>query len=218
MDFLKLIETSKQYFPKLEVKYKTESIIMKLMRIILFFNFKFMTYTTTIGNTVYLPSREVEDNKQMSRCAVFMHELVHIHDMQKLGFFGKLLFSASYLFPQILVLLGIPMLLVSWKVAIFFLLFLAPLPAYWRMKSERRAYFISLYVMRAFERKFKVNYQLEENKEYFIRQFTGPTYYFMWWFPGIRKQFDEALAKVERDEKPIDDPSLSFIDDILTKI
>ena len=79
--FNNLVEKSKEFFPDLEVKYKTESSFMKLIGKILFFNKTFMTfYTTTIGSTIYFPNREFVNNKEVSSSIIFLHELVHIHD------------------------------------------------------------------------------------------------------------------------------------------
>jgi len=214
----KLIKISKFHFPKLNIKYKDVSLLMKILAIVLFFNPRFKNYTTTIFNTIYFPSEKYIKDRDFSSSAVFLHELVHIQDMNNLGFFGPIIFAFLYLFPQILCLLFFPLLLVSWKVALFALLFLAPFPAYWRMKYERKAYFVSMYVMDKFEKKFNVNFRLNDNKKYFIKQFAGPSYYFMWYLPGISKQFDKALEKVRNGEKPVDESSLIVIDKILAEI
>jgi len=216
--FKETVEISKQHFPKMEIKYKNESFFMKVLNIILFFHPKFMNFTTTVGNTIYFPSRKHVEDRDFSSSVVLMHELVHVYDTNSFGKLGYLFFGAAYLFPQILVLLFFPLLLVSWKIALIALVFLAPLPAYWRMKYERKAYFTSLYVMKSLEEKFRINYLLEENKKYFVRQFTGPNYYFMWVFPNIKKQFDQALVKINANQKPFEDPSLDIIDNILNKL
>ena len=43
----------------IRIAFKDESFLMKLLGFLLFFTKEFMTrFTTTIGNTVYFPSRE----------------------------------------------------------------------------------------------------------------------------------------------------------------
>ena len=219
--FDKLVETSKKYFPELKVLYKDESVLMKVLKYLIFFNPKFSTsFTTTFGNTIYFPSRAYVASRDLSCSVVFLHELIHIYDSESHGFFQKLLFNISYVFPQILALLVIPLLfLVPWYFALIPLVFLAPLPAYWRMKSERKAYFISMYVMRQMEIKTGVKYHIEDNKRYFTNQFRGPNYYFMWIFPGISKQFDAAWDKISNNQRPFEDEKLfNMIDEIIKTV
>lgn len=210
MNFSNLLNESKKHFPKLKIKFKDQSPFMTFLRIILFFNIKFMRFTTTIGHTIYFPDKEYI--KKDSACITLMHELVHLYDMDRVGFF---LFAFLYLFPQILAVLFLPILFFSWKIALIGLLLLLPWPAYFRMNYERRAYFVSLYTMKKIEEIDGVNYLLDVNKDVFIKQFTGANYYFMWFFPNLKKDFIEAVRIIEDGNRPYQDKIFDIVDDIL---
>lgn len=169
-----------------------------------------MRFTTTIGHTIYFPDKEYI--KKDSACITLMHELVHLYDMDRVGFF---LFAFLYLFPQILAVLFLPILFFSWKIALIGLLLLLPWPAYFRMNYERRAYFVSLYTMKKIEEIDGVNYLLDVNKDVFIKQFTGANYYFMWFFPNLKKDFIEAVRIIEDGNRPYQDKIFDIVDDIL---
>ena len=58
MSLENVIQAAKKYYPELKVEFKDESKFMKFLGVLLFFNKEFMSnYSTTIGNTVYFPSR-----------------------------------------------------------------------------------------------------------------------------------------------------------------
>ena len=211
-----VIESAKKYFPKLDIKYKDESKFMKLLGTILFFNKGFMTsYTTTINSTVYFPSRKFLKYRPISGAIILLHELVHIKDSNKLS---AILFSFLYLFPQILSLFCIPLFFFAWKIALpLLILFLSPLPAYFRMIFEKRAYFASLYVLHKLSKTQKFDPRLEENKQFFLSQFKGTYYYFMWLFP-LSKDFDKALLKIKNDERPYEDNIFDAIDELIEQL
>jgi hypothetical protein len=189
---------------------------MQLIGKILFFNKRFMTsYITTIGSTVYFPSESDVNDNQTSSSITLLHELVHVHDAKQLS---KPVFSILYLFPQILALLFLPLLLVSWKVALPFLLFAAPIPAFFRMRFEKRAYLVSLYVTNALSKKFHFNPALDNQKVNWENQFKGSAYYFMWPFSGLSKDFDQAVEKIKAGQRPYEDPVFDILDDLVTKV
>lgn len=197
---------AKKEFPDLQIKFKNESIFMKILGMILFFNPAFMsTYITTIGNTMYFPSNEYVTKSSTAASIVLLHELVHVFDSKKEN---KLLFSILYLMPQILVLFFFPLLfLIGWKIALLSLVFLAPIPAYFRMKPERRAYTISLYAIHKFgEKGHKVN--IDTGKNEIINQFKTGSYYFMWPFQSINTYFDEVVKQLELGNRPYDEPEV----------
>ena len=188
-DFIKLLSQA-----NLKIAYKDESFLMKMLGYILFFNKGFMTnYVTTIGNTVYFPTKKEDES-----IGTLAHEYVHAADSNKIGF---PIFAFLYLFPQILspfMLLLIPVNLV---LAIsLFALFLLPIPSYWRMKYEVRGYKMSLFVGNelAKERGFSSNDRRDYLLNYIIsinKNFTGPGYYFMWPF-GITKELEETVHNI----------------------
>jgi len=72
---------------------------------------------------------------------ILAHETVHEHDRKRLG---TVPFTLAYLFPQILAVLSLLSIFAIWNLhwllCLFFLLFLAPLPALGRAWIEVRGY------------------------------------------------------------------------------
>lgn len=165
----------------ISVKYKTESIFMKVIGALLFFNKNFMSrFTTTIGRTVYLPSRERVNAIPDVYVGVMWHELVHVLDSQSTD--GKFLpgtYSIAYLFPQILSVLSVFALLAfvsQWFLFfLIFLVFLAPIGAPFRTNYEAKAYAMSLNIQ-ALERG---SINLNDAIYPILVEFVGPNYYYM---------------------------------------
>ncbi len=200
-------EIKKDY--KLDVKYKDTSLFMKFLSLILFFNKDFMkSFTTTIGTTIYYPSEEFVKNSPITSLITLLHELVHIIDYNK----NKLLFTLLYLFPQVLAIFALPLFFISWKFSALFLLFLLPLPAYFRMKYERKAYAVSLYVIKQLSLKKNFKVELEKQKDNYISYFKKSDYYYMWMFKTIDSDFNEYLLKIENNERPFKDEIFDLID------
>jgi hypothetical protein len=202
--FNKFEQKLKRYYA-FEIKYKNESFFMKFLNLFVrLFNKEFMTlYVTTIGDTIYFPSRDfIENNEEVSIC-VLSHEVVHVYQAQKLG---RVLFSTAYLFPQCLSLLSILAVFgFFWTPMLFnllFLLFLAPIPAVWRKKFELEAYTITCLMWYSI---FKVS-GYDENKiiqkmnaeiDFIDKTFTGPSYFFMWPF-GIQNELRNNIAGIQK--------------------
>ena len=86
-------------FSDFELIDKRDSLLMKLLSKILFFNKRFMSsYVTVIGNKVYVPQLPWKENNPYGATEVLAHEWVHMKDNKRLGIAFKLL----YLMPQIL--------------------------------------------------------------------------------------------------------------------
>lgn len=217
MSLIDLVQASKTYFPNLKIDYKNNSLFMKLLNKILFFNKQFANqYTTTINSTIYFPSQLFIKMRPTSSAVVILHELVHLHDAKK---FSQLLFSFLYLFPQSLLIFIIPLLLISWKIALLFLIFAFPIPSYFRMYFEKRAYITSLYVLNALGNKKNIKPMLEVQKENFINQFNSSYYYYMFPFTNyIRKDFDAALIKIKAGQRPFEDPVFDMLDNLINTI
>lgn len=211
-----LISESKKIIPDLEIKYKNESAFMKIIGKILFFNKDFMNhYITTIGSIIYFPSKSFLEENSTSSSIILLHEICHVYDSKKIT---KPLFSFLYLFPQILFLLFFPALFISWKLAILFLIFIAPFPAYFRMLFEKRAYMVSLYTAYKLGKKMNFNYDLDHHKQYYLKQFNGSSYYFMWMFSGLNKDFDKAIQKIKNNEHPFESNLFLTIDHLIETI
>lgn len=214
MSFENTITFSQKYFPNLRIKYKNKSKLMKFLGSILFFNKSFMnSYTTVIGNTVYFPNENFVRLLPLSSKVILLHELVHLYDSKK---FSRLLFSFLYLFPQILAPFMLLLLLINWKIMLIaFILFLFPIPAFFRMYFEKRAYMASLYVIYVMKNKMNYDPGLDKQKDYFIEQFSSSHYYFMWPFTNIKKDFDKAVEKIKRNQRPFESPIFDVLDDII---
>lgn len=185
MAYTELVNKAQQYFPNLEIKYKDQSLFMKIIGKIMFFNPAFMTsYLTTFGDTVYVPSQQFETQKEF--LDVFIHECTHMYDEKRLSF----LYTLSYIFPQILsIIFFLLSFLITWKIMVpLGLLCLAPLPAPWRTYFEKRAYLVQMYA----------RYKLfgEDPSLYvdhYAAYFSGASYYFMWIFGETKSIAQEAL-------------------------
>jgi len=208
-----LTQEAKKHFPDLEIRYKDQSIFMKVLGTLMFFNKDFMTkYITTIGSKVYFPSEEHVATRPLSSSITLLHELVHIYDSKK---FTSLLFSFLYLVPQILILVALPLMFISWKVAlVLMVLFALPLPAYFRMYFERRAYISTLYVYKTIADRTSKVFDYNKHKESAIAQFKTSAYYYMWMFKGIKNDFDKAIVDVKEGKKPYDDKILDIVADL----
>lgn len=216
MSFQNLVQTTQKYFPQLQIKYKTDSTLMSLLGKLMFFNPSFMTsYTTTVGTDVYYPNQPFVKTRPISAAIILLHEIVHMYDSKRLS---KFWFGFSYLLPQILVLLFIPLIFISWKIALPFLIFAAPLPAFFRMYYEKRAYLSSLYIMNILGKRLNFDPMLDKQKVYFEEQFTGSIYYFMWPFAGLKKDFDEAVEKIKAGQRPYEDPVFDILDELATQV
>lgn len=92
-----------KYIPGFRVKYKESSTFMKVLAFLIFpFNPEFQDrYTTTIGKTVYFPSKEQYEARPEKSFFTLFHEAVHLWDEKEHPF----LFKLSYLFPQILAII-----------------------------------------------------------------------------------------------------------------
>lgn len=165
------------------IKYKNESFLMKLLNLILFFNKGFMTnFTTTIGNTIYFSSKEFIEQDQELAMSIVSHELIHIKQSKS---YGSLRYSILYLFPQILALLSI--LSVVWFPFIFCLIFLLPIPAYFRMKFEFEGYIATLLMLKLILKERgcsqeEIQTKLEEQGKVLNKYFKDSGYYYMWPF------------------------------------
>ena len=179
----------KKEFPRFEIIDKRESKLMKLLSKVLFFNKTFMTsYITVIGSKVYVPKMPWKKTNPFGAASVLAHEWVHMKDGKRLGF----LFKFLYLFPQILAPLA---LLGFWNPWFFLsLLFILPYPALWRAKFELRGYTISM----------AASWWLldrEPDYDFYVRQFTGPGYYFMYPFEDhMRERLEEEFERIKADQ------------------
>lgn len=194
--FNRFTDNLKQYNPKLNIQFKDESVFMKLLGKLVFFNKGFMTtYTTTIGNTISFPSRKFVEEKPESALIVVAHEYRHTRDNKRLS----ILYPLLYLSPQILALLTILFVVLFGWWGLVGMAFLLPIPSCGRTVLEVHGYTMSLFILHEI--------MLEEGRDEVYREhhlrlaadkinkdFIGPNYYFMWPF-GV---LDKLLAAIPR--------------------
>lgn len=104
MDVLVLRELEKTIIkdiPSFKVGFKDESRLMKLLGFLSApFNPEFMTrFTTTLGTSVYFPTREFYEKDVDHSFRTLTHEYVHLWDKRE-----NKTFDLTYVFPQILAL------------------------------------------------------------------------------------------------------------------
>ncbi len=182
-----LLERAAREYPGFSVKFKIDSIFMKVLSWILFFNKRFMTgYVTTIGRTIYLPKRDwIHETGYRTVWKIIAHELVHIDDADKSpqpGWFGF-----WYLFPLPLAMLAFGAFWSPWW--LLALVFAAPLPAPARMGYEMRGYAMSMAV-----NYWRYGSVPMEQKEHIADKFLGWDYYKMWPFENA---VGEGIAEWE---------------------
>lgn len=218
MAFQDLITAAQKYFPSLRIQYKDRSVLMKILNFLLFFNKGFMTdYTTTLGSTVYIPNDHYVKFRPVSGAVVLLHELVHMYDQKKIG---SPWFELACLMPQVLIIPALLLFLLTWKIALPVILLLAlPIPAYFRMHFEKRAYLSSLYVIQKLSEKLNFNPRLESQSVHFIECFIDSSYYFMWPFGNkVAKDFDAAIKLIQNGQRPYQDPVFDMLDDLINKV
>lgn len=188
---------------------------MKIIGFILFFNKSFMSsFTTTIGKTVYFPSKEKVEEKGDGALLTLLHEYRHAKDSSKLS---TPLFSLAYLFPQILAPFMLFFGFINWWLAIaLFILFLAPLPAPFRAYFEFNAYVVTLFVTNLYLLEHGI--RAEDRKKSLIRRaekinnhFINANYYFMWPF-GVKNKLKEKVDKIINQTIKTEDSSLLEIE------
>lgn len=164
-------------FMGMKIRFKDESKFMKFLGFLLFFNKNFMTtYTTTIGSTVWFPSREfVKARPDVWK--ILCHEAVHYEDAKKY----KIGFYLWYLFPQVLTPLALLAVFNLWF--LLFLVCLLPLPAPGRKWAEMRGYAMTLAV-----EYWRSHQRLAGPPDQIVKQFTGMSYYLMWPFKTAVKR------------------------------
>lgn len=159
-------------FPGFSIKYKADSLLMKLINIFLMVvTFgamrQYMTsFITTLGQTVYVPS-DWDSLPATSQAAVLRHERVHMRQARK---YSRPLFSFLYLFAYFPVGL-----------------------AWWRAKFEKEAYEESLRAYHEYGRDIKspgFRYAM-------IAHFTTGEYAWMWpWKADIETWYDETVERI----------------------
>lgn len=187
-NLVKLIQTE----VPLKIKYKDSSYFMKLMNLFVrWFNPSFMqVYTTTIGYTIYFPSKKYITQDERTAMRLLTHEAVHLLDAKK---YSIPVFILAYLFPQILVLGVFTFPFIGWW-ALLFLLFLAPIPAPFRFYFESRGYSMDI----------ATNPYGYETTNHYLYFFSSWDYYKMYPFEQkVKQKLEFWLDKIDKREDKI---------------
>lgn len=184
--------------PEFRIEFKEDSKLMHFLSLLLFFNRGFMDkYITTLGSTIYFPTRAGFLAQQYSYVEVLAHELVH---MKESSHRGRLQYSVSYLFPQILALLSLLTCLAPlnpwFLLCLCFLVFLAPIPSVSRCNIELNGYTMSLAVVF-----WRTGVITDADLDWTASQFTGPAYYWMYpWAVLINSELRLRAIRIRTDQ------------------
>ena len=173
----RLTKHFQEQIPGFEILSKKESLIIKIVSKLLFFNKKFLTsYVTTLYPKVYVPELPWREKDHVAAIATLSHEYIHLKDRKRMWLF----FNFLYLFPQNLSLFSLLGFINPWWYLC--LLFLLPLPSPTRAWLEFRGYRMTLAVWAHFLKdKLDIGSFVNSIVE---RNFAGPAYY--WMFPFKR--------------------------------
>lgn len=173
----KLIARMRERRPDFEIRFKDEKLPLWLRPVFWFQGLItdgfWERYTTAVGSHIYFPSREVYEADKARAFATLAHEFVHMHDSAELG---RVQFAMRYTFPQLPVgllgVLGVLGLIYAPLYALFGLaIALAPWPAPWRTKYEKRGYRMTILVMTMMGQPI--------DAEHIVKQFVSKQYYWM---------------------------------------
>ena len=158
---------------------KWESRFHNVLDKVLFFVKGYKYYSTTIGSKMWF------SYSGWGNPITGAHEGMHVLQAKKQT---TLLHSLLYTSPQcfaLLALLAIPFSL-YWLLC---LLFLLPIPSYFRMKKELQAYRVSVMI-----EKWLTGTLRDGRIDSITSQFTGPNYFFMWPFRKfIRNRLQQSV-------------------------
>jgi len=180
--FTKVLVIIKRFQPKATLKSKNKMWQHRLLGKIFP---KYMDFSTTIGWTIAIARKHVPNWN------VLAHEGVHILQAKRQT---RIIHSLLYVMPQILGVLGIVLPLILWNSwFLLFLLFALPIPAYFRMMKELEAYQLSVVL-----RQWRYGKVEDKHYDYYVSNFTGLNYYFMWPFKEyIRDRLEAAVFRAQ---------------------
>ena len=158
---------------KFEIRDKKDSLMMRLLSRLLFFNKNFLAnYVTTIYPKVYVPKLPWKEKDPISAMATLAHEYVHLKDRKRMG----LLFNFLYLFPQNLVFFSLLGIFNPWWYLC--LLCALPIPSPTRAWLEYRGYRMTMFVYEH----FGAMRNIDDFIDWIAEHFSNSTYY--WMFPA----------------------------------
>jgi len=213
----RLIAEFQKTIPNFNIKFKNQSLLIKIISYILFFNKRFMTdYITTIGSTIYFPSEQFLESDTTGNQIVISHEFVHAIDNK-----NNLIFKPLYLFPQILspvfviLFFILPHIFNFISLVISLICLLPIIPAFWRSKDELRGYQMSLFAQSELMKEENIvgdqySEALSDNIIFINKEFTGSGYYWMNRL-GVINQLNDTITKIKTDDIVKDDPVYNIV-------
>jgi hypothetical protein len=209
--FGELAAVIKRRVPGFSIKYKEDSRWQRFLGFLSFFSTGYMVnVTTTLGETVWFPSRKFVKENRWRAFKILAHEYIHVLDGSKYSF----LFQFLYALPQLFALFALWAILSFWfsnwwLLSLIALVFLAPLPAFGRAQLEFRAYVMNMAI--ALWRHGEI---LDAHRDYLVNVFSSWTYYRMWPFPNsVRAWFDDAEQRIRNiDRMGVSDSDIIFDD------
>jgi len=177
-----------KHAPGFSIQWKSQALLMKIIKPFMFWNPHFSEYITTIGNTVYVPDYWLT-NSDLFNLTIIAHEAVHARDSKKNPFFAIL-----YLFPQVFwPLLAIALAFISPWFLFVALLGVLPMPAPFRFYYELRGYRMDLLITEKVLGNSKTSTAYQEEQTYFIEQMTGQWYFWAMPLKGyVAKKINET--------------------------
>ncbi len=201
-----LISKIKESVPKFEVLSKDKSKTQRFLGWLLglFGMSRYMEdFWTTFYPNVYSPAKSNFKEDPESSFHVLAHEYVHLLDTKKNGAW----FRFSYILPQVMAILSVFSLLAIWfglwwLFSLCAILFILPIPAYFRMKIELRGYAMGMATRIWMNGKIEPDY-----KEYIMGRFVGFDYYKMWPFKGgMMKRINDVEKSIHSGDILKDKP------------
>lgn len=176
-EFQVVYQTIKAEFPDFKIVYKSTkwwmSVIDVFLKVITLNRMTAFleTYTTTIGNTVYVGTNWPM-NGPYARSVTLRHEAVHMRQRRRYGLF---LFALTYLFLPLPVIFAVG-----------------------RRNIERAGYEESL---RAYADYYGIKILRENHiRLRIVEQFTSSSYFWMWPFQkSVNRWYDEFVSKLEKE-------------------
>lgn len=209
----KLVTLAKELIPGFALRYKTDSKLMRVLGTLSKpFNPEFLAkYTTTLGTTAYVPSKEALLAEPDVYFGILAHELVHMREQRDTG---AVWYFIKYASPQILAVLALGAVGAVWSpwfwLALLWLLALLPVPSPGRANIELNGYTMSMAV--DFWRTGSVG---ADELDWIAFQFTQAPYYYMWPFKYDLMSELRARAKLVRTHKVLTDSLFRAVFDIV---
>lgn len=177
-----------KFSPNFKLEWKSKSKLMKALKVLLFFNQRFMEYFTTFFETVYVPD-DWNTFSPTSALSIIAHEAVHIYDSKKNPLMGFLYVTPQILFP----IIAIGLAFVSPWFLLLALLVALPLPSFFRFYYELRGYRMNLLLLEKYSGWAKDSEIYLATRTHIIEQMVGPAYFFMMPFKSyVEKKLDET--------------------------